>query len=223
MTTATLATDPADFPTVNGVPVWPVFGGTQNGIVSSGDALVNQLADGTDLNDIWDLFSAAMEIWNRQRTTIASLLSFPTTSTGEAVPQSISTSPFEELSEYGLPKAAGVPADALILGYGYRDHGIRTAFTWQFLRKADRRAVDGIFDGILAGDNQLTTGKVLRRLFDPAQKQNEFGHRVFGLWNGSDGLSPPSHLGRTFSASESHYIASGATLIDSSDIEDAFK
>lgn len=225
MTTATLSADPSGMPTLNGVPIFPVFGGTQPsqyGIVSGGDALVNQLADGTNLNDIWADFGAAMEIWNGHRRTIASLLSFQTTAAGEAVPQSMSVPSFEETTEYGVTKAAGTPADAMILGYTFKDFGLRTAFTWKFLRNADRRSVNGIFDALLAADNKLTTGTILRRLFDPAQKRNEFGHAVYGLWNGTDGLAPPPHMGREFSSAESHYIASSANLIDSDDIESAF-
>ena len=39
---------------------------------------------------------------------------------------------------------------------------------------------------IFAGDNQLVNGLVLRRLFDPTEGTNEYQHRVFGLWNGTD-------------------------------------
>jgi hypothetical protein len=76
-------------------------------------------------------------------------------------------------------------------------------------------------NGVLAADNKLVTGTILRRLFDPAEKANEFRHRVFGLYNGTDGITPPPYLGRTFDDTESHYIASGAAEIDSADIEDA--
>ena len=44
---------------------------------------------------------------------------------------------------------------------------------------------------------------------------------VFGLWNGTDGLIPPPYLGRTFDDTVNHYIASGASAIDSADIEDS--
>lgn len=225
MTTATLTTDPADFPTINGTPVWPVFGGTQPGqygYVSSGDAL-GQLADGVPFSDVWGDYQAAMSVWNEHRSRIVSLLSFSTVLQGEAVPQNMSVPSFERATEFGIAKAAGTPVDALILGYQFHDHHLRNGFSWRFLRNASRGQVDTIIDSVLAADNQLTTGTILRRLFDPAQKQNESGHAVYGLWTGADGLAPPPHLGRSFSPSESHYVASGANLIDSSDIEDAFK
>ena len=76
---------------------------------------------------------------------------------------------------------------------------------------------------ILSADNKLVTGTILRRLFDPTESRNEFGHRVFGLYNGTDGIAPPPYLGRTFDETESHHIASQASQIDSADIEDAVR
>jgi hypothetical protein len=203
---------------------WPIFGGSeQYGIVSTGDRLVNQLADGTPLDSVWDDYMVAMELQNEARRNIVGLVSFFTTATGEAVPQNLAVPSFEETTEYGVPKSAGVPADALVLGYTFKDHGVRSSFTWKFLRNANRGAVDGIIESIISADNKLTTGSVMRRLFDPAEKRNEFGHRVFGLWNGTDGIAPPAHLGREFPSTESHYLASGANAIDSMDLEDSFR
>ena len=48
---------------------------------------------------------------------------------------------------------------------------------------------------ILSGDNQLVNGLVLRRLFDPTEGVNEYQHRVFGLWNGTDSIAPPPYMG----------------------------
>ena len=76
---------------------------------------------------------------------------------------------------------------------------------------------------ILSADNKLVTGTILRRLFDPTESRNEFGRRVFGLYNGTDGIAPPPYLGRTFDETESHHIASQASQIDSADIEDAVR
>ena len=43
------------------------------------------------------------------------------------------------------------------------------------------------------------------------------------MYNGTDGITPPPYLGRSFDDTESHYIASGAAEIDSADIEDAVR
>jgi hypothetical protein len=62
---------------------------------------------------------------------------------------------------------------------------------------------------------------VLKRLFDPAPSENEWGHPVYGLLTGDDGFIPPPYGGRKFPATTRHYLASQSALIDSGDVEDA--
>ena len=68
----------------------PIFGGTaptvQYGINVVGDVLVNQTADGADLNAVWTEFRDLLALWNKERTSLTDLLIFRTTATGEAVP-----------------------------------------------------------------------------------------------------------------------------------------
>src|SRR5688572_30502619 len=82
----TSTTYSADTALATALDAWPIFGGSQGGIVSSADALVNQLADGTDLNELWSEFQTVMELQNKMRTNVASLLSYYTTDTAEVVP-----------------------------------------------------------------------------------------------------------------------------------------
>jgi hypothetical protein len=207
--------------------VGPIFGGTapnaQYGINVVGDVLVNQTADGVDLNAVWTQFRDLLALWNKERSSLTDLLIFRTTATGEAVPQNVQVASFERATELGVPKGANLPGDALLLGYRFDDYDLAGRFSWKFLRDADRRQVEAVMNGILAADNKLVTGTIFRRLFDPAETKNEFGHRVFGLYNGGDGITPPPYLGRTFPATESHFIASQAAQIDSADIEDAVR
>jgi len=104
------------------------------------------------------------------------------------------------------------------MGHPFRDTDLAGRFSWKFLRDADRRQVESVINGILAADNQQTTGSIMRALFTNTRKENEFGATVFDLY---DGTAP--YLGRTFTDSENHYIASGASVIDSQDVEDAIK
>lgn len=193
----------------------------RQGIQAQGDVLVNELADGTDINLVWEELIRAFSLYNEERTTIASLLSFRTVNSSDVVAQSIGTSSFERATEHGLPKSAGTPADALLLGYDFFDNDLRTAFTWKFLRQADRRQVDAVINGVMESDNKLVTGTILRRLFDPTEGTNEFGARVFGLYTGNDGVTPPPYLGNQFPSNTNHYLATQAAQIDSQDIEDA--
>lgn len=188
------------------------------------DVLVNQTSDGVDLNHVWEEFATLLDLWNRERSSLTDLLAFKTTATGEAVPQNVSVASFEEATEFGVPRSANMPGDSLLLGYQFKDLDLAGRFTWKFLRDADLRQVNAVMNGILSADNKLTTGTILRRLFDPTEKRNEFGHRVFGLWNGTDGLAPPPYLGRTFDTDDTTcYRTSQASVIDSDDIEQAIR
>ena len=203
----------------------PIFGGTapvQRGIGSTGDALGGQTIDGVTFDSIWQDVIDGFEEWNKHRTSITSLLGFPTTVAGEPVAQGVSSPSFEELTEYGVPNSANVPASALMLGYTLKDYGIRCDFTWRALRKMTAAQVNATINGVMHSDNRLTTGLVLRRLFDPAEYTNAEGFKCKGLYN-ADGQIPPDYLGNSFDGSATHYWKSGAAVVDSGDLEDAIK
>jgi hypothetical protein len=209
--------------TIDDVPVGPLFGGTQPnvqyGINTAGDVLVNQLADGTDLNAVWEEFSELLAIYNTEQKSITDLLTFKVTVSGDAVPQDMTVGSFEEATDLGVPKSVGPPS-ALPLGYTFRDLDLASRFSWRFLRDADRRQVDGVMNGILAADQKLVSGTILNALFSNTRKRNEHGMVVYDLYDGA-APGPPSYMGRTFDDTESHYLTSGASQIDSQDIEDA--
>lgn len=218
--------DFADFPMIDGVPVAPIFGGEQSGqmgIIPAGDALATHTVDGVDLNTIWAELVEGFDAWNQHRTDLTSLLSFKTVVPGEAVPQNISSPSFEQITEYGLPNAAGVPSSALVLGYDFDDFGLRSSFTWRALRAMTAEQVYAAINGIMHSDNRKVTGTILNRLFDPSPKLNNEGYTCRGLYN-ADGQFVPPYLGHEFDpATTTHYWKSGATQVDSGDIEDAVK
>ncbi|GAB5897075.1 hypothetical protein [Mycolicibacterium mageritense] len=193
------------------------------GISTQGDVLVSKSADGVELNAIWDQIAAALEVWNNQRSALTRLLSYPTTNVADAVPQSTSSDSFELASEFGVPQSAREPATALPLGYDFYDYDRSARYTWRFLRDSTAEQIRSVTNRILEADNRLVNGTILKRLFTPTEGSNEQGHRVFGLWNGTDSLAPPPHMGKTFSTNHTHYLASGAAQIDSGDIEDAIR
>lgn len=211
--------------TIDGVPVGPLFGGTQPnvqyGINTKGDVLVNQLADSTDLNEVWEEFSELLQIYNTEQKSITDLLTFKVTVSGDAVPQDMTVGSFEEATDLGVPKSAAPPS-ALPLGYTFRDLDLASRFSWRFLRDADRRQVEGVMNSISAADQKLVSGTVLSTLFGKVRKRNEHGMTVFDLYDGA-APGPPSYNGRQFDESETHYFTSGASQIDSQDIEDAIR
>lgn len=206
----------------DGRPIYQYFG-ADSGYSTAGDALVTRTADGVDLNAIWAELKATIDIANSHQIALASLLSYHTTQPAEAVPQSNSSGKFVEASEFGEPVAIRPPSDALLMGFDFRDHDAASRWTWRALRDMDSRQVQATHNEALAADSRLVNGTILRRLFDPTEDLNNEGNRVFGLWTGTDGLTPPAYLGKTFPSNTSHYLATGAAQIDSADIEDLCK
>lgn len=192
------------------------------GISTHGDVLVNETADGVDLNSIWQEVQQVLELYNAERTGIANLLSYRTVNVADAIPQSISSDSFEEATEFGVPRAIRPPSDVLRLGYSFKDFDVSLRATWKFLREATAEQVQAQVTRVIEADNKLTNGTVLNRLFTPTTQLNEWGHTCYGLWS-NDGMVPPPYLGKTFDGTHTHYLVTGSTVIDSQDIEDMIK
>lgn len=190
------------------------------GIRTEGDVLVDRTADGIDLNVIWQEIVGVLEQWNSHRLALASLLAYPTTEVASPVPQNITSESFEEASEFAVPKAISQDG-ALLMGYTLRDYDLRYAYTWRFLKNSTAEQVRNQFARGIEADAKLVSGLVLQRILDPTEGLSPENHKVYGLWNGTDGIPQPPHLGRSFSPNTSHYWVSQADQIDSADIEDA--
>jgi hypothetical protein len=52
---------------------------------------------------------------------------------------------------------------------------------------------------------------------------NTQNYTVFSLYNGTDGAVPPKYKDITFTSAHSHYLTSGAAVIDSDDVEDLYE
>ncbi|WP_245672841.1 hypothetical protein [Aldersonia kunmingensis] len=191
-----------------------------SGYSSQGDVLVSETADGVDLNKIWDEAARVMAEWNKRRSALSSLISYSTVNVGDAISQAPGGDNFEEASEFGEPHGLRAAPDALILGYSLRDWDLASRFTWKFLRSATAEQVRSVINRAFEADNRLTTGTLLRRLFDPTEGLNEFAHKVYGLYTGADGITPPPYAGQTFPSTTSHYLVSGAAAIDPGDLLD---
>jgi len=75
-----ILSDIGRIPTVDGVPVFPIYGAQPMGTLSSGDVitarnlLVSSLGDGFDLTTLWEEFESILDQWNNHRTGLASLI-----------------------------------------------------------------------------------------------------------------------------------------------------
>nr|WP_064438679.1 hypothetical protein [Hoyosella altamirensis] len=196
----------------------PIYGG-DSGYNDQGDVLVNQTADGVDLNTIWAEIAQVLNLFNKERSTLASLISHPTIAVAEPIPQALHSESFDLASEYGEPTGVREPANALLVGYDFKDFDKASRFTWRFLRDATAEQVTAVFTRIMEADNKLVNTTLFDRLLNPEERRNEHQHRVFGLYSGDDGVTPPPYLGKTFPQTTTHYLASGASVIDSDDLE----
>lgn len=179
--------------------------------------------DGVDLSSLWVEVNQALDEWNAHRAALTALLSYPTVNVADAVPQVSdgALASFQEASEYGEPTGIR-PGGFLTLGYDFRDFDLAARYTWMFLRDSSAEQIRAVTSYALAADNKLTSGLILKRLFDPAPVTTASGHTAYGLWN-ADGMVPPDSQGQVFDNTHTHYVASGSSKIDSGDIEDSIK
>lgn len=196
--------------------------GADDGYNDEGGVLVNVSGDGVDLNVIWREMQAAIRAWNDERGAIVNLLSYPTVSSADAVPQATSDESFELASEYGEPESLRAPSSHLLLGYTFEDYDKASRFTWRFLRDATAEQIRAVANLAMSADQKLVQGTILERLFDNKPDQNEWGHTCFSLYNG-DSQVPPAYLGKRFSGNHQHYLVSGSATIDSGDLETVTK
>lgn len=214
--------------TINGILVEPIFGGTQpvrpEGILTQGD-LVTVTADGVDLNALWNQFSESVAIYNEAMDALIGLLTYPVTTPIEPVVQ-IGEVSFEEASEMGVPRGAGMPIEVFQMGYDLRHYDKRNAYTWMFLADADARQIEAIHNAVLWADKRLVFRKVLEALFDNRVRRANIrnaAYNVYPLYNGTDGVAPPRFKNNVFLDTHNHYMVSGNATLDSSDLEDLFE
>lgn len=205
---------------------WPVIPfGANGGINTEGDALprVTHSADGVDLNQIWQTLQNATSVWNAHRTALTDLLTYWTSSPGEAVSQGRNEDRFEQASEFGEPEGLRPPSAYNLLGFTFEDYDRAARFSWRALREMDERQILAVHNDALNADNALVTETILNRLFSPTPETNGFAHTCYGLWTGADSMFPPNWLGKTFDANHTHYRNTGNAQIDSTDLLEGIK
>lgn len=209
---------------IDGIPVGPFFGGTQpvyqEGILTQGD-LVTQTADGVDLNAMWNFMAESLQIYNEAMDNIIQVLTYPVTTPIEPVVQ-VGDLMFEEATELGVPRGAGLPIEVFQMGYDLRHYDKRNAYSWMFLADADERQIDAIHNAILWADKRLVFRKVMEAIFDNRTRRaniRNHPYNVYPFYN-ADGVAPPAFKTNTFDSSHNHYVTSGASTVMPSDLDD---
>ena len=199
--------------------VAPIAGGAR-GYNANADVL-NQTADGRDLNEFWNEFQATVAIQNAERQTLIDLLTFSVNSPVEDVAQ-FGSADFEEASEYGVPVGARPTQDVFSLGYTFKWYDLAARFTWQFLAEANAAQVEAVHQSALEADNRLIFMEVMRTLFREDNREATIkgqNYTVYSFYNG-DGTVPPTYKNNTFDGTHTHYRVSGAATVSSADLDE---
>lgn len=191
--------------------------GNQGGFNERADVLVTA-ADGSDLNEIWAEIQQTLAVWNRQRESLVSKLTYSVTETIEHVGVPGSTD-FEEASEYGQPRGAS-GYSYYNRGYDFKFYDLAMRFTWMFLAEAGQDQIRNLTNQALEADERLRFNKVMKTVFNPTNLQGiadkNIPTTVVKFYNG-DGEVPPVFKTNTFTGSHTHYsttqnLAGSATL-----------
>lgn len=186
--------------------------------------LVTKTVDGFDLNELWNDFTSAVALQNEARTKVVQVLTYPVTRLIERVSQ-VSTARFETASEYGEPKGIRPATGHFNLGYDFEWYDLAARFTWKFLAEAPASQIEAINAMALEADNVLIYEKVLGAIFEGnVNREANISDQivpVYGLYN-ADGTVPPKVGRKTFTGTHTHYLTSGAAVIDPTDLDDLF-
>ncbi|MGY4648386.1 hypothetical protein [Mycobacterium sp. URHB0021] len=176
--------------------------------------------DGITLGVVIQEFLDTLAVYNSKQRKLVSLLSYPTTDffAADATDGNVK---FEKATEFGVPKGIET-GDLITLGFDFKDYDAATRYTWKYLRETSSVELARVHGEVMAADQELLTKSILRRIMTPTAAspvKNERGHSVYSLYNGADGVVPPSFEGKTFSNSTTQYLSTDSATIDSGDIE----
>lgn len=199
--------------------------GADRGFNVGGDVLTHT-ADGHSLKALWDELQDAISLWNQGRSSIAALFTFNTTKTSDLRPLDGNRVDLEVASEFGVPQAARAVPGYYPVAYDLNWYDTASRFTRKFLRDATSQQIGAIQVAMQEADNRLIFNKIMTAIMTPtggahsSRGSNEKGEVIYSLYAGAgDDLPPTAPDGTTFSAGHNHYFISGASTVDSGDLD----
>ena len=182
--------------------------------------VITQTLDGADLNAMWDEFQQTIDIHNRDRSNLVNMLTYPVQNAVERVRYPAGDE-FEEASEFGEPKGIRL-GPSFNLGFDFKWYDLAIRYTWMFLAESTQAQVEALNNSAIEADNRLVFSRVMRQLFTSDTRIahiNEQAVNVYPFYNG-DGTVPPAWKNTTHDGDHDHYLTSGATTVDSGDLDD---
>lgn len=214
------AIEPASAKDLMALGLWPEISGGARGFNQSGD-IVTETADGRPLNDLWNEYQRALQLYNAERDVLLQVLSFGVTQVIEDVFQGGDTVDFEEASEFGVPRSVrATPPTYFSLGYSFKWWDIGARFTWEFLAESETQQVDALNNIILEADNRNQFVNVFKQILNNTTRVaniNNANYNVFPLYNG-DSTVPPRYKQTVHSSAHQHFLTSGAGTVDPGDL-----
>lgn len=196
------------------------LGGGDQGFNEAAD-VIQQTIDGVDTNELWSAYQQAVALRNRERQPLIDFLSWFVTDPVEGIATADSDARFERASEYGKPRSYRPAGEIEFFGYDFNWYDLGARFTWEFLADAPSAQVDAINTQALEADNILMFQLVMWTLFNPNNRTADIRkkpYNVYTFWN-ADGQVPPTYRTNTFSGTHTHFYTSGATTVDSQDLD----
>lgn len=200
--------------------ILPVPSGGSRGYNASGDVLA-QLADGTDLNDLWNEYQASLDFYNARRQNLIDLITFGVTQNIEQVAIPGGEQDFERATEFGEPVGIRTGVAYQELGYDFQWFDLAIRFTWMFLAEAAASQVDSLNNAAMNADIRLLFRKTMEAVFRNVTRSGSANGQalsVYPFYNG-DGWIPPRFKNYEHDGTHSHFLTSGAAQIDSGDLD----
>lgn len=200
--------------------VYPISGGAK-GYNEMADYTYHTV-DGYDLNDLWTEFQESIRLLNAQRNVIIDRLTFPVQRPIERV-QQIAGDEFEEADEFGQPKRMRLEA-TWDLGFDLKYFDLGISFTYRFLGDNTADNVRALNNQALEADQRLVFKTLMERIFDntnsSATLRGGTAVTVYPFYNAGLPVAPPTWKTYSHDTTHTHYLASGAAAVVSSDLDD---
>lgn len=196
------------------------LGGGDQGFNEAAD-VIEQTIDGVDTNELWSAYQQAVALRNSERQPLIDFLSWFVADPVEGIATADSDARFERASEYGVPRSYRPAGELEFFGYDFNWYDLGARFTWEFLADAPAAQVDAINTQALEADNILMFQLIMWTLFNSANREANIRkkpYNVYAFYNG-DGQVPPTYRTNTFAGTHTHYYTSGATTVDSGDLD----
>jgi hypothetical protein len=198
------------------------------GYATSADILT-RTRDGQDLNKIWNDYQAALSAFNSTRQPLIDLLSFSVTNVIEDIVQP-GTERFEEATEFGIPVSIRPVPVVTQRAFPFKWYDMRAAYTFQYLAGgpnalggATSQQLDAVLQTVMEAENALQFDLVMKALFNNVNRSaaiNSVAYTVTALYNADSSYIPPYKSATFNPATHTHYIASAAATLDSTDLTD---